>query len=150
MTSYASAGNVHPTVAMAEVFRKIVAYSLARPARESLFTVVSREEKYKAKIFLDTVVQVSEHSGVKVVCCASIWSQLGCTVAGARCLKHVVLMCAADRRHAGRRCVSSPPATRTWFRPLRHGGVLCAGLYRMGAGRLSLGAAARAASGACC
>ncbi|KAI3438810.1 hypothetical protein D9Q98_001227 [Chlorella vulgaris] len=45
------------TVAMAEVFRKIVAYSLARPARESLFTVVSREEKYKAKIFLDTVVQ---------------------------------------------------------------------------------------------
>ncbi|EFN57551.1 hypothetical protein CHLNCDRAFT_14673, partial [Chlorella variabilis] len=35
----------------------ILSYSLARPARESLFTVVSREEKYKAKIFLDTVVQ---------------------------------------------------------------------------------------------
>lgn len=40
------------------MLRKILSYSLARPARESLFTVVSREEKYKAKIFLDTVVQV--------------------------------------------------------------------------------------------
>ena len=47
-----------PAVAGAEVLRKILSYSLARPARESLFTVVSREEKYKAKIFLDTVVQV--------------------------------------------------------------------------------------------
>lgn len=35
----------------------MVSYSLARPARESLFTVVSRAEKYTAKIFLDTVVQ---------------------------------------------------------------------------------------------
>lgn len=46
-------------VAAAEVLRKIVSYSLARPARESLFTVVSRAEKYTAKIFLDTVVQAS-------------------------------------------------------------------------------------------
>ena len=45
------------TVAAAEVCRKVLAYSLARPARETLFTVVSREEKYRAKIFLDTVVQ---------------------------------------------------------------------------------------------
>jgi len=43
---------------VAEVARKIVSYSLARPARESLFTVVSRREKYAAKIFMDTVVQV--------------------------------------------------------------------------------------------
>ncbi|KAL4425483.1 hypothetical protein ABPG75_009499 [Micractinium tetrahymenae] len=45
------------SVAAAEVLRKIVAYSLARPARESLFTVVPRAEKYTAKIFLDMVVQ---------------------------------------------------------------------------------------------
>ncbi len=36
---------------------QVLTYSLARPAREVLFTVVSREEKYKAKIFIDTVVQ---------------------------------------------------------------------------------------------
>jgi AAA family ATP:ADP antiporter len=44
-------------VAFGEVLRKVLAYALARPARESLFTVVSREEKYRAKIFMDTVVQ---------------------------------------------------------------------------------------------
>lgn len=33
------------TVAAAEVCRKLLAYSLARPARESLYTVLSREEK---------------------------------------------------------------------------------------------------------
>eukprot|EP00887_Chlorella_sp_A99_P000869 scaffold5.g869.t1 len=44
-------------VGLAEVVRKILAYSLARPAREVLFTVVSREEKYKAKITVDTVIQ---------------------------------------------------------------------------------------------
>lgn len=36
--------------------RRVVHYSFERPAREVLFTVVSREEKYKAKSFLDTLV----------------------------------------------------------------------------------------------
>jgi hypothetical protein len=31
-------------------------FTIARPARETLFTVVSREDKYKAKNFIDTVV----------------------------------------------------------------------------------------------
>ena len=31
-------------------------YAIARPARETLFTVVSRDEKYKAKGFIDTFV----------------------------------------------------------------------------------------------
>lgn len=39
------------------MIRKVVQYSLARPTREMLFTVLSREEKYSAKITLDTVVQ---------------------------------------------------------------------------------------------
>ncbi|MGZ8830692.1 MAG: NTP/NDP exchange transporter, partial [Thermoanaerobaculia bacterium] len=30
--------------------------AIMRPARETLFTVVSREEKYKAKAFIDTFV----------------------------------------------------------------------------------------------
>lgn len=33
-----------------EVFRKVVQYALARPCREVLFTVVSRNEKYTAKV----------------------------------------------------------------------------------------------------
>lgn len=35
---------------------QVVGYTLARPAREVLFTVVPREEMYKAKICIDTLV----------------------------------------------------------------------------------------------
>jgi AAA family ATP:ADP antiporter len=34
--------------------RRATDFALAKPARESLFTVVSREDKYKAKNFIDT------------------------------------------------------------------------------------------------
>ena len=44
-------------VALGEVIRKLLGYVLVRPAREVLFTVVSREEKYKAKLTIDAVVQ---------------------------------------------------------------------------------------------
>lgn len=50
-------------MAAAEVGRKLLSYALARPARESLFTVVSRDEKYKAKMLLDTIVQVGGVGG---------------------------------------------------------------------------------------
>jgi AAA family ATP:ADP antiporter len=36
--------------------RRAVDYALSRPAREVLFTVVSREAKYKAKSVIETVV----------------------------------------------------------------------------------------------
>ncbi len=39
-----------------EVFRRVGDYSIMKPAREMLFNVVSREEKYKAKNFIDTTV----------------------------------------------------------------------------------------------
>ncbi len=39
-----------------QAVRRAIHYAFERPAREVLFTVVSREEKYKAKSFLDTVV----------------------------------------------------------------------------------------------
>ncbi len=38
-----------------QVVRRAANYALARPARESLFTVVPREDKYKAKNLIDTV-----------------------------------------------------------------------------------------------
>ena len=49
----------YPTLQMAlfvQVMQRSLAYGVANPAREVLFTVVSREQKYKSKGFLDTVV----------------------------------------------------------------------------------------------
>jgi AAA family ATP:ADP antiporter len=42
--------------AVFQVLRRSGEYALVRPARETLYTVVSREDKYKAKNFIDTVV----------------------------------------------------------------------------------------------
>src|SRR3569623_2683195 len=36
--------------------RRAIDYAIVRPARETLFTVVSREAKYKAKSVIETVV----------------------------------------------------------------------------------------------
>ena len=51
-----------PALALYVVFsilRRVGEYALAKPAREMLFTVASREEKYKAKNFIDTAVSRS-------------------------------------------------------------------------------------------
>jgi AAA family ATP:ADP antiporter len=48
-----------PTIAAVAIFqvvRRAADYAIARPAREVLFTVVPREDRYKAKSFIDTVV----------------------------------------------------------------------------------------------
>lgn len=48
-----------PTLAVLvalQILRRVGEYALTRPAREILFTVVNREEKYKSKNFIDTVV----------------------------------------------------------------------------------------------
>jgi ATP:ADP antiporter, AAA family len=50
---------VWPTLVLLVVFltlRRATDFALARPARETLFTVVSREDKYKAKNLIDTLV----------------------------------------------------------------------------------------------
>jgi len=39
-----------------QVFRRSANFALARPAREILFTVVDRQDKYKAKNFIDTFI----------------------------------------------------------------------------------------------
>src|SRR5712692_9552229 len=43
-------------IAVFQVLRRAGDYAIARPTREVLFTVVPREDRYKAKSFIDTVV----------------------------------------------------------------------------------------------
>jgi AAA family ATP:ADP antiporter len=43
-------------VAVFQVLRRAADYAIARPSRELLFTVVPREDRYKAKSFIDTIV----------------------------------------------------------------------------------------------
>lgn len=52
------------TIAIADVLRRGGNYALAKPARELLFTVVPREQKYKSKSFIDTVVYRGGDSAV--------------------------------------------------------------------------------------
>ena len=50
---------VAPTIAVVvvyQVLRRAGNFAFARPSREVLFTVVPREDKYKAKSFIDTVI----------------------------------------------------------------------------------------------
>ncbi|KAL2526768.1 TLC ATP/ADP transporter [Abeliophyllum distichum] len=44
-------------VAISETVRKMVTYVVTRPGRELLFTVVTQDEKYKAKVCIDVIVQ---------------------------------------------------------------------------------------------
>jgi AAA family ATP:ADP antiporter len=39
-----------------QLFRRAGNFAIARPTREVLFTVLPREDRYKAKSFIDTVV----------------------------------------------------------------------------------------------
>ena len=50
---------IAPTIAVivaVQVLRRAANFALARPTRELLYTVIPREDKYKAKTFIDTVV----------------------------------------------------------------------------------------------
>ncbi|XP_073114532.1 uncharacterized protein [Elaeis guineensis] len=44
-------------VTVSETIRKVTTYVVTRPGRELLFTVVSQDEKYKAKVCIDVIVQ---------------------------------------------------------------------------------------------
>jgi len=46
-----------------DIFRRSGDYSIMKPAREMLFSVVSREEKYKAKNFIDTAILRGGNAG---------------------------------------------------------------------------------------
>lgn len=45
-----------PVLVAAQVARRVANFALARPTREVMFAVASREDRYKAKNFIDTVV----------------------------------------------------------------------------------------------
>jgi AAA family ATP:ADP antiporter len=47
---------VLPVLIITQVVRRSGNYAVTRPAREVLYTVVSRSRKYKAKNFIDTVL----------------------------------------------------------------------------------------------
>ncbi|MHC8391698.1 NTP/NDP exchange transporter [Pseudomonas sp. MDT2-39-1] len=64
------------TVAMAQGLRRAVEFAIVRPAREVLWTVVSREEKYKAKNVIETLVYRGGDA-------ASGWLSVGLTALGA-------------------------------------------------------------------
>jgi len=51
-----AAAPVMAAVVIVQVLRRAANFALARPARELLYTVIPREDKYKAKTFIDTVV----------------------------------------------------------------------------------------------
>jgi AAA family ATP:ADP antiporter len=51
-----AAAPVVAVVVAFQVLRRAANFALARPTRELLYTVVAREDKYKAKSFIDTVV----------------------------------------------------------------------------------------------
>lgn len=64
------------TIVMVQVCRRAGNYAIMRPARESLYTILPREQKYKAKNFLDTTVY---RSGDAI----SAWVYTGFTALGA-------------------------------------------------------------------
>lgn len=64
------------TVALAQGLRRAVEFAIVRPAREVLWTVVSREEKYKAKNVIETLVYRGGDA-------ASGWLSAGLTAMGA-------------------------------------------------------------------
>lgn len=77
-----TAMGARPTLLLLVIFltlRRAGNFAIARPARETLFTVVSREDKYKAKNFIDTVVY---RTGDQIGAWSSralSWSGLGLT-----------------------------------------------------------------------
>jgi AAA family ATP:ADP antiporter len=50
-------------LAMSQVIRRAGEFGVAKPSREVLFTAVDPESKYKAKNFIDTVVQRGGDTG---------------------------------------------------------------------------------------
>jgi hypothetical protein len=78
------------TLVAFQVVRRGVQYGIERPAREVLYTVVSAEEKYKAKSFIDTVVFRGGDA-------ASIWAYglvQAAAVPGAAVTAVMLLLCA--------------------------------------------------------
>jgi len=80
-----------PSLAMIAVFqvmRRAADYAITRPAREVLYTVASREDRYKAKGFIDTFVyRLGDQAG--------IWASRGLGEIGGRALPFAAIVITA-------------------------------------------------------
>jgi ATP:ADP antiporter, AAA family len=95
-----------PTLTALIVFgvtRRVGEFAISKPAREALFTVVSREERYKAKNFIDTVV----YRGGDVL---SVWAFGALTAAAAAAATGVALAWTAVAFYLGSRIRGWTPA----------------------------------------
>ncbi len=101
-----------------QVLRRAAQYGVAGPGREMLFTVVSREEKYKAKNVIDTVV----YRGADAV---GGWAFAGLAALGLGltgialvalplAVLWIAVACYLARRQEGLRGVSVPTRTVGW------------------------------------
>jgi AAA family ATP:ADP antiporter len=105
-----------PTLGMLvviQVLRRAANFGLTKPAREALFTVVSREDKYKAKAFIDTVVYRGMDMGVSwalegVVLGLATLALIGAPLAGAWTALAVWLGLRSER--LARAPAAAPPA----------------------------------------
>jgi AAA family ATP:ADP antiporter len=107
---------VPSTVALAQGLRRAVEFAIVRPAREVLWTVVSREEKYKAKNVIETLVYRGGDA-------ASGWLSAGLTAMGAGFgLVAVVIvpfaalwggLCLWLARRQAQRAAAEPPERKT-------------------------------------
>jgi AAA family ATP:ADP antiporter len=103
-----AAAPVLVTLVVFQVARRASNYALSKPARESLFTVLTREDKYKAKNFVDTFVYrggdvvgvgfkyVTEAAGLGVVGVSALCAPLMLVWIGLS-----LLLGRAQRRRAG-------------------------------------------------
>lgn len=62
---------------LVQVVRRAGNYAITRPAREVLFTVVSREDRYKSKTFIDTVMYRGGDAASAQVYALLSWAGLG-------------------------------------------------------------------------
>ena len=63
-------------VAVFQVLRRAGDYAIARPTRELLFTVVPREDRFKAKSFIDTIVyRTGDQVGAWSTACFADWAE---------------------------------------------------------------------------
>jgi len=80
------------TIAILDAARRACNHALSRPARETLFTVVPREEKYKAKSAIDTFVY---RGGDSVGTLLDMWSTRSAAIAAGGGLLLAAPLCTA-------------------------------------------------------
>jgi AAA family ATP:ADP antiporter len=116
-----------PTIAVLavlQVLRRAADYAIARPTRELLFTVIPREDRYKAKSFIDTVVY---RTGDQVgIWSATLLRMLGLSTAGVALVGiPLAALWLLNALWLGRRqeLLAVAQAAESGTRPVRHPGA---------------------------